>query len=193
MCCTRSLYNKLVIVGKLKKLDCDGELMEYLPVLLMQSLCFVWPTADTNEIELQRNSQKHHGKHLWIPSFGDSVLTRRSWVTYVHIGTVTQYHYLCLFTPVQVIARPRVLPAPVRMHTGGQFRWTDCTPIYQEYVFLRKCVCIIAAALAALFLSPEIRVHPQQNLSFETNILQSLMEWIVVPSTSAEDSLMEGI
>ena len=61
------------------------------------------------------------------------------------------------------------------------------------YVFLRKCVCIIAAALAALPLSPEIRVHPQQNLSFETNILQSLIEWIVVPSTSAEDSLMEGI
>ena len=61
------------------------------------------------------------------------------------------------------------------------------------YVLLCECACIIAAALAALPLSPEIRVHPQQNLSFETNILQPLIEWIVVPSTSAEDSLLEGI
>eukprot|EP00986_Skeletonema_menzelii_P016847 scaffold16161_cov97-Skeletonema_menzelii.AAC.1 len=43
-------------------------MMEYLPILLMESLCFVWPTADMNEIELLRNSRKHHGKHLWFPS-----------------------------------------------------------------------------------------------------------------------------
>ena len=41
--------------------------------------------------------------------------------------------------------------------------------------FLRECVCIIAAALAALPLSPpEILIHPQKNLLFKTIGLQPL-------------------
>ena len=32
-----------------------------------------------------------------------------------------------------------------------------------------------------VYLFPEIRIHPQLNLSFEMNILQSLIGWIVVP------------
>ena len=60
--------------------------------------------------------------------------------------------------------------------------------------FLRECVCIIAAALAALPLSPpEILIHPQKNLLFKTIGLQTLIEWIVMPSTSAEDTFLEGI
>ena len=60
--------------------------------------------------------------------------------------------------------------------------------------FLRECVCIIAAALAALPLSPpEILIHPQKNLLFKTIGLQPLIEWIVMPSTSAEDTFLEGI
>ena len=48
--------------------------------------------------------------------------------------------------------------------------------------FLRECVCIIAAALAALPLSPpEILIHPQKNLLFKTIGLQTLIEWIVMP------------
>ena len=42
--------------------------------------------------------------------------------------------------------------------------------------FLRECVCIIAAALAALLL-----IHPQKNLLFKTIGLQTLIEWIVMP------------
>ena len=54
--------------------------------------------------------------------------------------------------------------------------------------FLREFVCIIAAALAALLL-----IHPQKNLLFKTIGLQTLIEWIVMPSTSAEDTFLEGI
>ena len=55
---------------KLKKLDCNGEydgVSSHLTAV--RSHCFVWPTANMNEIELLRNSRKHHGKDVWIPSF----------------------------------------------------------------------------------------------------------------------------